>query len=509
MRPFDLAILNGTVVIPYTGEVHCDVGIRDGRIATLADAIDPAQAGDALDARGQLVMPGAVDSHFHLGIYRSMSADTESETRSALAGGVTSIISYFRTGQHYLNKTGPYREIFPEVLALTDGRSHTDYGFHIAIMTADQLGEVEWLVASQGVASFKYYMFYKGLNLTADSTRGSEYTMSDAYDLGHLYLFMQQVAASAGRHRAKGRISLSLHCEHAELIRVFIDQVKLAGLTGLEAYHRSRPPLTERLSMAEAVLLADAARCPINLLHLSSREAMISAKEAKRNYPHLDVRLETTLHHLALTYATAGGMQGKVNPPIRTEDDRIALWEAVVDGSVDTIVSDHACCFEEQKGEDLWKALPGFGGTALLYPYLLSEGFHRRGLSLRRVAELASANSARAFGLYPLKGTIAPGSDADLTIVDPERELTVTPDVLLSAQDFTPFAGMRIRGWPTHTILRGRVVYRNGNVEGPPGGRYLKRPVGLHAPAAQAPDGIPAAARRGGVFESTGGGWLV
>ncbi|MDR7549165.1 MAG: dihydroorotase family protein, partial [Armatimonadota bacterium] len=279
-----------------------------------------------------------------------------------------------------------------------------------------------------------------------------------------------------------------------ELIRVFIDEVKRAGLAGLEAYHRARPPLTERLSMAEAVLLADAVRCPINLLHLSSREAVSAASEAKRDYPHLDVRLETTLHHLALTYATAGGLWGKVNPPIRTEDDRAALWEAVADGRIDTVVSDHACCFEEQKGADLWKALPGFGGTALLYPYLISEGVHRRGLPLVRIAELASANSARAFGLYPQKGTIAPGSDADLTVVDPDREHVVSPALLLSAQDFTPFAGMRVRGWPTHTVLQGRLVYRDGELAAPPTGRYLRRPVGLH----EAPAEVPPAAARGG-----------
>ncbi|MDR7484523.1 MAG: dihydroorotase family protein [Armatimonadota bacterium] len=494
MARWDLAVVNGTVVIPYTGAVRADVGIRHGRIAALADAIDPASADEVIDAAGRLVLPGAIDSHFHLGIYRSMAEDTESETRSALVGGVTSVISYFRTGQHYLNRTGPYRDIFPEVLGLVQGRAYTDYGFHIAIMTADQIDEVDWLVGSQGVASFKYYMFYKGLNLTADSTRGSDYTMSESYDLGHLYLLMRQVAAAARRYGSAGRISLSLHCEHAELIRVFIDEVKRAGLAGLEAYHRARPPLTERLSMAEAVLLADAVRCPINLLHLSSREAVSAASEAKRDYPHLDVRLETTLHHLALTYATAGGLWGKVNPPIRTEDDRAALWEAVADGRIDTVVSDHACCFEEQKGADLWKALPGFGGTALLYPYLISEGVHRRGLPLVRIAELASANSARAFGLYPQKGTIAPGSDADLTVVDPDREHVVSPALLLSAQDFTPFAGMRVRGWPTHTVLQGRLVYRDGELAAPPTGRYLRRPVGLH----EAPAEVPPAAARGG-----------
>jgi dihydroorotase-like cyclic amidohydrolase len=482
MRAFDLAITNGTVVIPYVGEVRCDVGVRDGRIAALAERIAPAAAAETIDAGGLLVMPGAIDSHFHLGIYRSMAEDTESETRSALAGGVTSVISYFRTGSHYLNKTGPYRDIFPEVLSLTEGRAHTDYGFHIAVMTTPQLDEVDWLVASQGVASFKYYMFYKGLNLTADSTRGDQYTMSDSYDLGHLYLFMEQVAAAARRHGAAGRISLSLHCEHAELIRVFIDMVKQEGPGGLEGYHRSRPPLSERLSLAEAVVLADATRCPVNLLHLSSREVIAAASEAKRDFPHLDVKLEVTLHHLALTHATAGGIRGKVNPPIRTEDDREALWEAVLDGRVDTVVSDHACCHEHEKGVDLWKALPGFGGTALLYPYLLSEGGRRRGLRPARVAELAAANPARAFGLYPRKGTIAVGADADLALIDPDRERVVEPAVLLSAQDFTPFAGMRVTGWPAHTILRGRVVYRDGRVTGPPSGRYLKRPVGLYAP---------------------------
>jgi dihydropyrimidinase/allantoinase len=419
-----------------------------------------------------------VDSHFHIGIYRDLATDAESETASALAGGVTTVVSYFRTGSHYLNKSGPYRTIFPEVVAATEGHAHTDFGYHIGIMTSEQLDEVEWLVG-EGVASFKYYMFYKGLNLTSDSTRGTAYTMSDAYDLGHLYLLMQQVAAAAARHRARGRVSLSLHCEQAELIRVFIEQVKRAGPAGLEGYHHSRPPLTERLSMAEAMVLADATRCPVNLLHLSSAEAVAAAGSSRRQHPHLDIRLETTLHHLALTWDTAGGILGKVNPPIRTADDREALWEAVLDGRIDTVVSDHACCAEEDKARDLWSALPGFGGTALLYPYLLSEG-PRRGLSLPRVVELASANPARAFGLYPRKGTLAVGSDADLVVLDPEREQTVTPEVLHSAQDFTPFAGMRVKGWPVATLLRGQVVYRDGQVIGRPAGRYLKRPVPVH-----------------------------
>jgi dihydroorotase-like cyclic amidohydrolase len=391
MARYDTAVLNGTVVVPYVGALRCDVGIRAGRIASLADAIEPADADAVVDARGRLVLPGAVDSHFHIGIYRDLATDARSETASALAGGVTTVISYFRTGLNYLNKSGPYRTIFPEVVAATAGRAHTDFGYHIGVMTTEQLAEVDWLVGEQGVGSFKYYMFYKGLNLTSDSTRGSAYTMAETYDLGHLYLLMRQVAAAGS----------------------------------------ARP-------------------------------------------------LETTLHHLALTHATAGGIVGKVNPPIRTQADREALWQAVEDGRIDTVVSDHACCAEEDKGEDLWKALPGFGGTALLYPYLVSEGHLRRGLPLTRIVELASANPARAFGLYPRKGTIAVGADADLVVLDPAREHVVSPAVLHSAQDFTPFAGMRVRGWPTHTLLRGRTVFRDGTVVGEPQGHYVKRPIGLY-----------------------------
>jgi dihydroorotase (multifunctional complex type) len=480
MATYHVAIVRGTVVIPSLGPVRCDVGIRDGRIVALADGIPPRDADHVIDGTGKLVLPGAIDSHFHIGIYRDLARDAESETRSALVGGVTTVVSYFRTGSHYLNKSGPYRTIFPEVVAATEGHAYTDFAYHLGIMTTDQLDEIDWLVAEQGVASFKYYMFYKGLNLTSDSTRGTEYTMSDSYDLGHLYRLMTHVAAASERYGEQGRISLSLHCEQAELLRVFIEDARRAGAAGLEAYHKARPPLTEELSIAEALVLTAATRCPVNLLHLSSAEAVTAGSEGRRRHPHLDIRLETTLHHLALTYETAGGVLGKVNPPIRTDADREALWQAILDGRIDTVVSDHACCAEEEKRGDFWSALPGFGGTALLYPYLLSEG-PRRGLTLARIVELASANPARAFGLFPRKGAIAVGADADLVVIDPEREQAVSPDVLQSAQDFTPFAGLRIKGWPTHTLVRGRLVYDGRTVLGAPGGRYVKRPVGRHA----------------------------
>jgi dihydropyrimidinase/allantoinase len=472
-RRFDAVVLGGTAILPNHGAVRLDVGIRGGRIAALADDLRASDADVVVDARGLHVAPGAVDSHFHVGIYRPHAEDARSESASAVSGGVTSLLSYFRTGHHYLHKSGPYRDIYPEVLRLSEGSFHCDYGYHVAPMLNAHVAEIPWLV-EQGVTSFKYYMFYKGLTLSADSTKGRDYAMTDEYDLGHLYEIMAEVAQVAAR--AKQRVSVSLHCENPELIRTFIARVKAAGTTGLRAYSEGRPPLSERLSIEEAAVLAGSTGVAVNLLHLSSEDAVETAVGMRRRAPGQDIVLETTLHHLALTYDTTD-QRGKVNPPIRTQRDQDALWRAVLAGEMDTVVSDHACCMEEMKKGDLWSALPGFGGTSLLYPILFTEGVKRRNLSLERMVELASANPARKYGLFPRKGTIGIGSDADLALLDLQRDQPVESAALHSAQDHTPFGGMRLGGWCTTTLLRGEVAYRDGQVVGPPRGEYLKRPV--------------------------------
>ena len=470
----DSLIKGGTVVLPGHGGVRADIGTRGGRIAAIADDLSAAMASEVFDATGLHVFPGAVDSHFHVGIYRPHAEDARSESLSAVSGGVTTLISYFRTGHHYLNKTGSYRDIFPEVLDLSKGNFHADYSYHIAPMTTAQLDEVPWLV-EQGVASFKYYMFYKGLTLSADSTKGRDYTMADEYDLGHLYELMVRIAEAAKRTRR--RISLSLHCENPEIIRVFIQRVKASGLTGLQAYSEGRPPLSERLSIQEAGVLADETSCAVNFLHLSSRKAIEAGVDVRTRHPEMDITIETTLHHLALTWATAGDLKSKVNPPIRTQDDQDALWRALMKGEVDTVVSDHACCMEENKKGDTWSALPGFGGTSLLYPVLLSEGVHKRGLPLERVVDLISTTPARRFGLYPRKGAIAVGADADFALIDLNKEQKVSVENSYSAQDHNPFSGKSLKGWPVATMLRGRMAFKDGRPVGERRGEFIARPV--------------------------------
>ncbi|TMK22206.1 MAG: dihydropyrimidinase [Actinobacteria bacterium] len=477
MARFDSVVVGGTLVVPDVGELRADVGIKDGRIASIAQDLGPGDGDEAIDARGKYVFPGGVDSHYHLGIYRDITDDTETETTSSLVGGVTTVISYFRTGSHYLNKSGPYREIFPEVLGRVEGHAKVDYAFHLAPMTAEHIREIPWLADEMGVTSFKYYMFYKGLNLSADSRDAKAYTMAEEYDLGHLFEIMEAVAAVD--RRSPGRVSLSLHCEQAELLRVFIERAKAdPTVSGLAEYAAARPPLTERLSIEEAGVLADHTRVPVNLLHLSSELALDTATGVVRRYG-LDANLETTVHHLALAHDDLQGLGGKVNPPIRTRADNEALWRGLIDGRVGTVASDHACCMEESKGTDLWPALPGFGGTALLYPVLISEGHHKRGVPLARIASVASATPARIFGLAPRKGTIAVGSDADLAIVDLDLEQVVTPELCLSAQDHTPFAGVTVRGWPVATLVRGIPMFRDGEAAKDHVGSYLSR-GGVH-----------------------------
>ncbi|MFI6709364.1 dihydroorotase family protein [Nonomuraea sp. NPDC050478] len=476
MSRYDLLVKGGTVVLPFHGDIRADLAVSNGKVAALADDIPAAEADEVVDARGKVVLPGAVDAHFHLGIYRDLALDAFEETRSSLVGGATTVLSYFRTGSHYLDRTGPYKEIFPEVLNAVAGRTWTDYAFHLAPMTVDQIAEIPMLVEEHRVTSFKYYMFYKGFDLAANSRDARSFTMGDEYDLGHLYLLMEQITAVQKANPDK-RLSVSLHCEQSELMRVFIDRVRADGdPQTLRAYHEGRPPLTERVAIGEATTLASHTGTNLNLLHLSSAEAVDAVALARRSFGG-DLRAETTLHHLCLDHDTldaTGSLGGKVNPPIRTKADNEALWRHAAEGTIDWVASDHACCMEAEKGDQLWPARPGFGGTALLYPVLFSEGHRKRGLSLSRIAELASANPARAYNLWGRKGSLMVGFDADLTVVDPELAQPVTNEVCLSGQDHTPFEGVELTGWPVVTAVGGQVRFRDGETVGEPTGRYAR-----------------------------------
>lgn len=482
MAKMDLLIKQGRVVFPNFGVMETDIGIQGEKIIAIGKNLNTQSTDQVIDAKGKYVFPGAVDSHFHIGIYRPMEEDALTESTSAIYGGVTTICSYFRTGQNYLNKTGPYSEIFPEIMEKSKNSFLTDYVYHIAIMTPDQIKEMEMLVEKCGVSTFKYYMFYKLLDL-AGAPGGDKYLMlNTTYDLGFLYTYMTEVARLNEKYKEFGNIRLSIHCEQPEIIRIFTQFVKQhPGSNPLKDYSDARPTFSERLAIREVEVLARNTNCPINLLHLSSQEALEAGMEAASKNPSLNILLESTLHHLGLSYEIPFGRLGKVNPPIRSPKDVEALWEAIRIGEIKTVVSDHACLTQKIKEGDLWTCLPGFGGTELIFPLLFTEGYLKRRLPLQRIVEITSYYPAIYHGLFPKKGTIAVGSDADITVIDPEIEKIITSQTLHSAQDFTPFEGMKYKGWPIYTILRGKIVLEKDKILGRPGdGVYIKRPVKMH-----------------------------
>ncbi|MCW5633772.1 MAG: dihydroorotase family protein [Rubrivivax sp.] len=489
---FDLLIRNVRVVRPHGNVVHdADIAIADQKIALVAPGIDATRAKAVHEGRGQLAFPGVVDAHMHAGIYSPLAEDAVSESQAAAMGGVTSSLNYFRTGQYYLNKGGPYRRFFPEVLAIAKGRFHVDYGFHLAPMDRTHIDELPMLVEKHGVASFKIFMFYGSHGLHGASSTQRDFLMigeDERYDVAHFEFVMRGLqkareAMPAGKAR---QVSLSLHCETAEIMTAYTRIVERdKSMKGLAAYHASRPPHSEGLAVFTAAYLAHETALPnINLLHLSSRKAVQAAMMMSETFPHIDFRREVTIGHLMLDITSPAAELAKVNPPIRPREDVEYLWEALLAGELDWVVSDHACCRHELKvpkpaaryfGTQIWLAKSGFGGTEYLLPALVSEGT-KRGMGYNHMARVTSWNPAQRYGLNR-KGDIAPGFDADIALVDPARTWTIRAAESPSTQGYTPFEGLELSARVEATFLRGHKICENGQVLGKPRGHYLHRPT--------------------------------
>jgi allantoinase len=488
-RPLDLLIKRARAVRPRQAAIETlDLGVKDGRFARIAPDIPTADATEVYDARERLAFPGVVDAHTHVGIYGPLADDAVSESRAAVSGGVTTILTYFRTGEYYLNRGGAWAEFFPEVLRQSEGRYHCDYAYHLAPIAGTHIGEMEALATQHGVPSFKIFMFYGGYGLHGQAGQGEQRRFlmvgpEDSYDLAHFEFILREAGRIQRAHpKLAPHVSVSLHCELADILNAYTRLVaKDPALTGLHAYSAARPPHSEGLAVwIAAYLAAEVESQNVNLLHLSSRKALEAALTMARVFPHVSFKREITVGHLLLDVDAPTGAYAKVNPPIRPREDVEYLWRMVHEGHVDWIVSDHACCSEEVKGAgpagrgDIWLAKSGFGGTEYLLAGVFSEG-SKRGLAPQRMAELLCLNPAQRYGLLT-KGDIAVGFDADVALLDPDRRFTVRAAASPSAQGYTPFEGQQLTGQVTATFLRGALAWENGRTVGPARGRYVRRP---------------------------------
>jgi dihydropyrimidinase len=464
----DLAINGGLVVTPG-GRVQASIGIANGRINVLS--LEPLDAPESIDASGKVVLPGVIDPHVHFRMYQRdvvTSDDYASGSISAACGGVTTYIDFA------VQPSGASAvDAFRERLAEAQASSAIDFAFHAALTTPTDrtLSEISELV-SLGVRSFKFFMTYRKFQF---------YT-----DLGFLLEAMREIARLGG-------VAL-IHAENDEILEHLKASFLAAGDTGIEYLERQRPDYAEEIAISSTAALARETGCEVSVVHLSSARglrAVLRGRDDGARY-----WAETCPQYLVLSRELLAGPEGGLytfTPTMKSPADTDALWAGLARGDVTYVGSDHSPFDKSIKlgARTFEEVYPGVPGTETLLPLLYSAGVTRGRLSLERLAEVTSTTTARVFQLVG-KGGIRPGNDADIVIVDPSKEVILSQELLHSRCDYTPYAGMALRGYPVATISRGTVVMRDGAFTGPAAhGRFVERHP-LSPPPAIEPTAVPA-----------------
>jgi dihydropyrimidinase len=452
---FDLVVRGGTVVTAG-GQARCDVAVRDGRIGQLGGS---PRGRRELDARGALVLPGGLDLHVHLSVPEpsepgepAWADNFDSGSAAAAAGGITTI------GNMTFPAPGDsLGEALDRDLRVAREQARVDYLLHpvLAEPTPQALAELPGL-AQAGHTSLKLFMVLPEFDEHGDA--------------------MIEAIRIAGQH---GMLTL-VHCEDGPLVRYAGEQLVRTGRGGLENFAASRPVAAERAAVARVVSICEQTGAPVCVVHMSSQQALAAARAGKAS--GLPVYVETRPLYLYLTSEALAGPDGARfigAPPLREPADVAALWAGLADGAVDTIGSDHAPWRLADKldpAQDVTTARQGVADLETMLPMLFDAGVGSGRLSLSRFVAVTAASPARLAGLWPRKGTIAPGSDADLLVLDPNLTRTIDGAAMRSRAGYSVYDGRTVRGWPRFTVSRGEVVYTDGEVTGAPGrGQWLHR----------------------------------
>jgi dihydropyrimidinase len=470
---FDIIIRGGTIATE-ADTFACDIGIRGEKIAALGD--DLGEAGEIVDATGRLVLPGGIDSHVHVaqpsapGIV--MADDFESGTRAAAFGGNTMILPFAMQ-----QRGESLRQVVKDYHAKADGRCYVDVSFHLIIADASEavLGQELPALVHDGYTSFKVFMTYEGLALSDFEMLN---VMAVARDTGALVM---------------------VHAENYDAIRFLTNRLERAGQTAPRYHAMSRPIPVEREATHRAISLAELVDVPVMIVHVSSREAMEEIRRAQQK--GLKVYGETCPQYLVLTARDLDGlnMEGAkyvCSPPPRDAASQEACWEGLQQKVFSLFSSDH-CPFRYDdshgkltpKGRTSFRWVPnGIPGVETRLPILFSQGVKAGRISLNEFVALTATNHAKTYGLYPRKGTIAVGSDADIAIWDGERRTTISQALMHHGTDYTPYEGMEVTGWPVSTMVRGKFVVRDGALVGSKTGAYVTREKSpLATPRGQVP----------------------
>lgn len=451
MSHHDLRITGGRVFLHDRGVSAVDVLVDGRTITAIVDRDDPATARETVDVAGALVLPGAIDPHVHLGKDIRVPRDPDDadlESASAVAGGVTSMLVY-------LMSSDPYGDVFTAARDVMAQSSRTDFGFHFVLGTPQHLEEFGDYV-DLGVSSFKFFMNFRG-------DEGAYLGMPGNDDS-----FMYDLLGLSADHGAM----INPHPENIELVRRLRDLPRRDDLGPLGAWNAARPPFVEAEAAQRVSYLASVTGASVYAVHTSSAAALEAIAKQQQTYDNLFV--ETCTQYLTLDTSSPCGTYGKVNPPLRERADVERLWEGLAAGGVDCVGSDHNARHRSQKEKDIWNASAGFPGLGAMLPLTLTEGL-RRGVPLERLVDATSTRAARLFGLFPRKGTIAPGSDADLVVLDMDATTTIDAATQYSAAEYTPWQGREVPARVVHTIVGGAFALRDGVLAEQSHGTYLHR----------------------------------
>jgi dihydropyrimidinase len=446
----DAVVKNGKVVSP-AGISQAGIAIKDGKFVAIASNENLPEAERTINAKGNYVLPGIIDTHCHVGwpdwpVPLAYKKDTE----AAAFGGVTTVID---------RVTLPPGSLVAQIFG-AGGRkdalgnnAYVDVAIQACLFTSEQIEEVPELV-KLGVAGFKFYIPYKGSEAVPPMV---------GIDDGIIYFGFKKIAEVGYPAFAQ------IHSENIEIFYKFKDQILKEG--GAVDWLDARPNFVEIEPLIRCGYFSKVTGCPVYVVHMSAKEG--PGMIAKLRGEGANMVAETCPQYLTLTKSNTDRVLGKVNPPLRTEEDNEAMWQGIRQGIVTNLGSDHAPCALKHK-QEFWSAVVGFAGIETLLPVMLSEGVNRGKISLERLVEIACYNNAKQFALLPRKGTISVGSDADIVIVDLNKKVKVTADKLHYISDFTPYEGWEITGWPVLTMVRGKVIMEEGEIVGNPGyGEYI------------------------------------